>query len=279
MRNQLLIAGYHKIYPWDRISPQWTNPIPVYENIVKMTNILNTVFILAGSKGNIYFSNGYNAEQFAKIPDSIAGVVDPQWTFGGIMENRNNLYFEAVATNSATGSNILAGVFRLDINTKAITIDSEYSGGTLPTGLSTTGGLLINNSNLTPLGYDNYYSAYSATTNSIDFNDTTLWSNNEPTIETDIIPIGTSVQPTTFGSAEFKLDQPMQSGDSISLYARQSISDSYTLLGTTTTTVLSSLYPSVSFQNWQWIQFKITMSCNSSSSASSHMRLREIRIR
>jgi len=279
VRNQLLIAGNQKVYPWDRISPQWLNPIPVYENISKMTNILNDVYILAGSKGNIYISNGFNAEPFKKLPDHLSGVIDPQWTFGGIMEHRNKLFFEATATNSSTGTNIFAGVFRLDVKTKALTIDSQYSGGLLPTGLTTTGGVLVNNSNLSSLAYDNYYSGYGATTSSIDYNSTTLWSGDEGYLESDIIPIGTAIQPKTYTSAEFKLDQPMQSGDSISLYARQSLSDSYVLLGTTTSAVLSEFYPNVSFENWQWLQVKALMTCNSAVGSSSRVQLREIRMR
>lgn len=286
-RNLLLVAGYHKVYPWDRISPQWQNPIPVHENIYKMINILNTVYIFAGYKGNIYLSNGYNAEIFIKIPDYISGTVDPKWVFGDVMENRNNLYFQASAVNAVSGSNIYAGVFKINlgIDSKPLTMDSQYSGGLLPTGLRTdvvnaqVYGLLINNNNIQALDYDNYYSAYAATTNSVDYNGTTLWSSNEGMIETDIIPIGTSVQPKTFASAEFKLDQPMTSGDSISLYARKSLSDSYTLLGTTTTAVLSEFYDGVSFEEWQWVQFKVTVTTNGSATTSSRIRIRELRIR
>ncbi len=278
IKNQLLIAGYHKIYPWDRISPQWNNPLPIYENIVKMTNILNNVYILAGVKGNIYITNGYSAEPFFKMPDSITGYVDPQWAWGGIMENRNNLYFQALTTDSATGTNLFAGNYQLNLATKSLTMDSQFSGGTLPTGV-VAGGIMVNNNNLTPLQYDNYYSGYGATTSRIDYNNTTLWSDNEAVIETDIIPIGTKVQPKTFASAEFKFDQPMNSGDSITLYARKSLSDTYVALGTTTTAVLSEFYSTVSFEKWEWIQFKITMSSNSSSSSSARAGLREIRIR
>jgi len=278
-RNLLLIAGYHKIYPWDRISPQWQNPIPLHENIYKMINILNNVYICAGYKGNIYISNGYNCELFKKIPDSITGVVDPKWVYGDIMENRNNLYFQASAVNSANQNNISTGVYKLDISSKSLTLDSQYSAGLTPAGLRTDYGLLINNNNIQSLDYDNYYSAIAATTNIVNFNNTTLWNNSESFIETDIIPIGTSVQPKTFGSAEFKLDQAMTSGDSITLYARQSLSDSYVQLGTTTTAVLSEFYPSVSFQNWQWIQCKIVFNTNGSSTTSSKVRLREIRLR
>lgn len=279
IQSQLLIAGFHKVYPWDRVSPQWQNPVPLHENIYKMINILNNVYICAGFKGNIYQSNGYNAELFIKIPDTITGTIDPKWVFGDVMENRNNLYFQATATNSASGNPISTGTYKLDVTSKALTLDSQFSGGIYPTGFRSDYGLLINNNNIQSVDYDKYYTAYSATTNSVDYNDTTLWLSNESLIETDIIPIGTSVQPRTFSSAEFKLDQPMTSGDSISLYARKSLSDSYILIGTTTTAVLSEFYDGVSFEEWQWVQFKVTFSTNGSSTTSSKIRLREIRVR
>lgn len=285
-RNLLLVGAYHKIYPWDRISPQWQNPIPLNENIYKMINILNVVYILAGYKGNIYYSNGYNADLFKKIPDSITGTVDPKWVFGGIMENRNNLYFQASAVNAQTGNVILTGVYKLDLTAenKALTMDSQYSGGLTPSGLRTdvvnsqTYGLLINNNNIQSLDYDNYYSGYAATTSSIDYNGLSIWNNNEPLIETDIIPVGTFFTQKTFSSIEFKLDQPMTSGDSITIYARQSLSDSYTLVGTTTTAVLSSSVQTINFEKWQWLQLKITTSTNGSATTSSRIRIREIRI-
>ncbi len=279
IRNLLLVGAYHKVYPWDRVSPQWLNPIPLHENIYKMINILNNVYICAGYKGNIYISNGYSVDIFKKIPDSITDQVDPKWLFGDVMENRNNLYFQATASKSSNGDNIFTGVFKLDLKTKALTIDSQYNAGLLPTGFRSDYGLLINNNNIQSVDYDKYYSAYAATTNMIDYNTSTLWDGNQSELETDIIPIGTKAQPRTFSSAEFKLDQPLTSGDSITLYARNSLTDTYVLLGTTTSAVLSEFFPSVSFQEWQWIQFKVTMSTNGSSVTSSKVRLREIRIR
>ena len=286
MRGLLLVAGFHKIYPWDRISPTWQNPIPLHENIFKMINILNTVYILAGYKGNIYYSNGYNANLFKKIPDSITAAVDPKWVYGDIMENRNNLYFQASAVNSRSGNLISTGIYKLDLSTdnKALTMDSQYSGGLAPAGLRTdvvnsnTYGILINNNNIQALDYDNYYSGYAASTNSIDYNGSSLWDSNEPLIETDIIPVGTFFNQKTFSSIEFKLDQPMTSGDSITIYARQSLSDSYTLVGTTTTAVLSSSVQTVNFEKWQWLQLKITTSTSGSGATSSRVRIREIRI-
>ncbi len=278
LRNLLLIGANHKIYPWDRFSPQWQNPIPIDENIVKMINIMNNVYILAGNKGNIYLSNGYNVQRFKKLPDNIAGVIDPEWLYGGIMSHRQYLYFQALAKNPATGASLVAGIFSLNLDTGAVVMEAQNSPGLVPSGV-TFNGILIDNSGGTLLSYDNYYSAYGASTSGIDYNNTTPWSGGEAEIETDIIPIGTSAQPKTFTSAEFKLDQPLRSGESISLYARNSLSDSYTLIGTTSTAVLSEFYPNVSFQNWQWIQFKVVLTATSAYTTSSFVRLREIRVR
>lgn len=277
LKDQLIVMGQYRLYPWDFTSPFWTNPIPMDEKIYKGINILNNIYIFAGNKGNIYVSNGYSISRFAKMSDYIASAVDPSWTVGGIMQHRQKLYFQMLAKNGQTSAVIIAGVFSLDLDTGALNMENENSGGLAPVGI-TAPGILVDYNILT-VDYDKYYSAFSATTSKIDFNDTTLYSSNEAIIESDIIPVGTFFQNKTFGSAEFKLDQPLQSGDSISLYARQSLSDSYTLIGTTTTAVLSEGFPTMAFENWQWIQFKATMSCNATATSSSFNRLREMRIR
>lgn len=280
LSTQMFVSTEFKVYPWDLFSPEPISPFPVPEQISGMINILNDVYLFAGNKGNIYLTNGYNASLFKKIPDNVAGVIDPIWTYGGYMTHRQKLWFQALGQNGQNANNIIAGIFSINLDTKVIVMEAQNSFG-LSSSTTNSPGLLIDN-NSSGLGYDNYYSAWAngiGGLGGIDFNDTTLWSSNEPTIESDLIPIGTVVRPKTFNSAEFKLDQPLQSGDSISLYARQSLSDTYILLGTTTAAVLSELYQPVGFQEWQWIQFKVTMSCNPVATSSSFNRLREIRIR
>lgn len=290
--SNLIVGTNFKIYPWDRRSPQWSNPVPMQEQINSMINILNNVYIFAGNKGNIYIYSGFSAQRFKKMPDFIAGVIDPSWNWmnrgGGLMSHRQKLWFQAIAINSQSNTNILAGIFSLDLDTNALNMEAQNSFG-LTSGTLTADGFLIDNNSIS-LNYDNYYSSWgsgAADAGGLDYNDTSLWSSNEPTIETDIIPIGTASIPKTFSSVEYKLDQPLQSGDSISIYARQSLSDSYVQIGSTTTSAtitpsgstLSDFLQPVTFQNWQWIQFKITMSCNTTATSSSFNRLREIRIR
>lgn len=279
--STLIISGNKDLYTWDYISPTTTAPSPVGEQIFSIINLLNNVYILAGQKGNIYITNGYSAQLFYKIPDFIAGAIDPVWYWGDLMVHRSKLFFQVLAKTTG-GTNILAGVFSLIVSpaenedAKGLVMETQNSYGLTPASGALQNGVLLDNSP-SSTGYDSYYSAWSngATTGGIDYNDTTLWQDFEPTIETDIIPIGTILDKQTFGNIEFKLDRPMVSGDQIRMYWRPSLSDSYTLMGTTTTAQLSDYYPSNISQS-QWAQFKIQMKCASSSS--SRIPLREIRL-
>lgn len=273
---QLLIAAQDTIYPWDRISEETGIPMPITENIVKMINVSNTVYVLAGLKGNIYITNGYSISVARKLPDSIVSdLIDPKYTFGGPIPHRQKIYFPILAQNGYTGTNIFNGILSIDDKNK-INFENQNSNGL--TNAAATGDALTVDVNTSD--YDSYYSAwYDGTTGGIDYNSTTLYDAGEPIIETDLIPIGTFAQSHTYLSMEFKLDQPMKSGDSITIYARNSLSDTYQLVGTTTTSMLSDFYQPLPFEKWQWIQFKVVISCNTDPTLSSFVRLREIRIR
>lgn len=300
LAGNLVIAGNFNLYQWDRLATSYQAPVPIPEQMFKVINTLNNLYIFAGYKGNIYLSNGYSISPFKKLPDYIANntavsvndntaPIDPQWQWGGIMSHRLRLYFQALAFDSATGNQLMAGIFSIGlVGGNGLTqevpgnlvMENQNSFG-LVSSTTAAGGLLIDNSILASQ-YDSYYSAWSngiGGLGGIDYNDTTLYSNNEMIIETDLIPIGTFLQTTTHASMEFKMDEPMKSGDSITLYGRQHLSDTYQLIGTTTTQVLSNIVQEFPIQEGQWIQFMVTMSCNPTATASSYNRLREIRLR
>ena len=278
LRTNLLVGGIRKIYPWDRVSTSWQTPIPVTEPIRKIVNIMNNIYIFAGNKGNIYFSNGYAISLKKKIPDSFFNAIDPQISIGGYMQHRNKLFFQVYAQDSKTNIPICAGVMSYDITTEAINFDNENSTGFVPSATgSGVGNVLVDISDTSTSLFDNYLSSwYNSGVGGLDYNNTTLPSNNEPQIETDLIPVGTFTEPKTYTSIEFKLDKPLASGDSITVYARNSLGDTYTLVGTTNTAILSDFYNPLTFQKNQWLQLKVTMSCGTNSS---FIRLREIRIR
>lgn len=282
LKSNLVVSGEKDVYTWDYVSPQTSSPSPVGEPIYQTINLLNNIYILAGQKGNIYISNGYSSQLLNKIPDYLAGVIDPVWSWGGIMVHRSKLFFQAMAKNTSS-TNIFAGIFSLIVSpsqigesSQGLVVEAQNSYGLTPASGALSNGVLVDN---TPSasGNDSYYSAWSngASLGGIDYNDTSLWQNWEPMTETDIIPIGTILDKQTMGNIEFKLDRPMASGDQIRMYWRPSLSDSYILMGTTTTTQLSDYYPSNISQS-QWAQFKVEFKC--ASSGSSFIPLRQIRI-
>lgn len=301
LQKDMIISGKNTLYPWSFAGTVIDGvPIPIPEQISKTINILNNIYVFAGFKGNIYLSNGSSAQPFKKMPDYIANnsaisvndkfaPIDPQWLWGGVMSHRLRLFFQALAIDSATGTTLVSGIFSLGlVSGNGLTLETpgnlvmenQNSYGLVQSSTAAAG-ILIDNSN-SGITYDSYYSAWTSglgDVGGIDFNDTTLYSNNEMIIETDLIPIGTFDNKASYSNLEFKFDEPMKSGDSITVYARRSLSDSYVLVGTTTDSVLSDMYSPISDQEYQWLQFMITMSCNSSATSSSFNRLREIRLR
>lgn len=280
LQTTMVVAGQSNIYTWDYTSSFTSAPVPIGEKIVRIKNLLNSIYITAGQKGNVYVSNGSYVQLMYKIPDYVAGVIDPVWTFGDIMRHRGKIYFQAMAQNTS-GSNILAGVFSLIVSpavtgevASGLVMEAQNSYGLTPTSGALGSGILID-AEPSSSGQDSYYSVYStgASSGAVDFNDTSVWQNFEPTIETDIIPIGTFLDKKTPGQIQFMLDRPMTAGDTISLSWRQSLSDSYSTPVTTSTTTLANAFGS-NLSQIQWIQFKVTMSAG----GTSFIPLREIRI-
>jgi hypothetical protein len=283
LRSTMIISGQKDMYTWDYVSTNSSAPVPVGEPIKRIYNVLNVIYVLAGQKGNVFIFNGSSAQILTKLPDFIAGVIDPVWSFGDMMYHRARLFIQAIAQDTS-GNNILAGIFSLVVSpsllgeqASGLTMESQNSYGLVPTAGALPNGLLIDNEP-SESGQDSYYSAWSngAALGGIDYNDTTLWQNFEPVIETDLIPVGTFFTKSTAARIEFKLDRPMVTGDQMKLYARQSLSDSYVQIGSTfTNTQLSDESVTQIFQ-WQWVQLKVSFKC--AASGSSRIPLREIRL-
>lgn len=269
LRVNLMIAAGKRIYPWDRTSTSYTIPIFVKENIVKVINVLNILYIIAGTKGQIYISNGYSVSPYRKLPDSFFSGIDPQITWGDMMYYRNRLFLGACQSGVASG---ISGIFSVDFETSALNFENQNSyGANTTSGVNGAANILI------PIMDTSYVSGwYNGSSGGMDRNDTTIYTNFECAIETDLIPVGTFLQSHSFDNIEFKLDSQMQSADSIKVSMRASISDAYTLIGQTTSTILSDVYTPLSVQKNQWVQLKIEMK---SGQTGQYVRLREMRIR
>ena len=292
--TSLLVGGIqNKVYPWDRVSTSYTYPLVLSENLTtRMVTTNSSTYIFAGNRGRIYITNGSNINLFKKIPDhtvqifSAANGTDPYFTWKDAMYWKNQIYFSfEAAKNDGTVITNMGGIWALDVSMNIMgtaTAVGLRMVNTLSGGAATVPSVIAPNiRTATPGGagiYAGWYNTLS-TSYGVDITTTGPYATGDNIggeIYTDLIPTGTFIAPRTFSQVEFKLAKQMVSGESVRISVRQSNSDSWTLLGTTTTAVLVDKY-SMAVQNGQWIQLYVELF--STASSPSFVPLKELRIR
>ena len=253
------------IYPWDRVSTSFIIPMRVAENnIQKMKNVDNTVFILAGTKGHVFQTTGYQVQRIMKIPEYITGG-DVTW--GGMEKVSSSLVFGMTAPTSAAG-----GTYKLYTNVGQFAgsiVGSLISDETPSIGATNVTAIL---SDMTPTEF--YFMGYAG---GIDLLDTTnRYSNYESYVESDIIPVGSFLEPATYQNIEYKLDYAPTSGG-VRLSWRTNLQPSYTVIKDFNCASVISDFTSLAVQNVQWLQIKAEI--KGGTGFIDCPRLREIRLR
>lgn len=283
----LLVGGvYNFIYPWDRISSSFKYPIFLSEKgVVRLLTVNTNTYIFAGTRGRILITNGTQADLYIKMPDHLLGI-DPIYQWYGVGYNKNQIYFGIRAKNNAgTIQTTYAGLWAVDITTKALRVPTFASTSTATVTAMwappqnhlyfTSAGFGLQVAWKTVNGSDTTQTA------GIDASTSSPYTSYVNYIDTDMIPVGLYLTKKTLRNIEYKLSSPMVSGESLKILYRTTLSDTYTQIGETVysatePTNLSDVY-TPNFQNVQWIQLRIQT--KSTSSSPSYVRLREIRIR
>jgi hypothetical protein len=282
--DNLLVGGINNyIYPWDRVSTNFSQPIFLSENYTyQMVTVNTTTYLFVGERGRIFQTNGGNVQLFAKMPDHISGTVNPFYTWYGATFNRNQIYFGVSATtNAGVSINQYGGMWALDTDTKALRLLNQLSYGTYAGYASA---MISNKGNSitsaqTNNGYGMFTGWYSGTVGGVDKGIASPYTGGQAYVESDIIPVGTFLKPKTYENIEFKLTTPLVTGESVALYYRTNITEAYTSLPLLSGGGVGELsgYASANFQNVQWIQIRPYLT--STASSPSFVRLKEIRIR
>ena len=286
----LLVGGWsNKIYPWNRTSTSYTYPIWIAESVIsKMITVNTNTYIFAGNRGRIYITNGSQAMLYKKVPDHISGVVEPYFTWGGVCSTRNQLYFGFyVISNGGTELSGYGGVWAIDMDTKAIrqTNTLSYDTGNTKYGYANALIPVLPNVNSpgNPVGigmYIGWKSSYGLVnpTYGIDKTSSSPYIGSQATIDFDLIPVGTYDKPRNFSRAEYRLNKPLISGESVTLNYRTDFSQSWTAFLTDSTAGHYSLSGNIgSISNVQWLQIQAVL--NSKVSSPSYVRLREVRLK
>jgi len=294
--TSLLVGGIqNKIYPWDRVSTSYSYPVIVAESyITRMVTTNSSTYVFAGNRGRIYITNGANINLFKKVPDHIVGIfgasngTDPYYTWLDAIYWKNQIFFSFTVTkNDGTAVTNMGGLWALDVSMNIMgtaTAVGLRMTNTLSQGATFFPHVIAPNVNSNnPAGTGLYLGWSSATTTSYGIDVTTSNPYSDLSTEvvgeiyTDLIKTGTYIAPLSFTQVEWKLAEPLVSGEKVRISIRQSYSDAWTVVGTTDTAgVLSAAYD-MPVQNGQWVQFYIEL--QSTTSSPSFVRLKEIRVR
>ena len=283
------------IYPWNQIDVLPSDLINIPENnVVTIITVNNMGYIFAGSKGNIYLTNGSTASPAISVPDYCAGIAgtpasyfEPYFTWGGAMYLRGRVYFSILDQTSTKAGNC-GGVWSFVPTNNiyigqdtglSLRIENQNSYGTY-SGVAPV--LLVSQTQtvISPQYWSAWYSSITSPSYGIDFTNTS--TSTTAIIETDLIPTGYLLgeQKKTFQNIEYKLSSPLAVGESVSCAYRKTSTESYTDMGTANveTTTSQSGYFTANFENTKWLQLKITLTPLSNSN-STFVRLTEIIIR
>lgn len=276
------------VYPWDQKSTQASNIISLPElNVTSIITVHQIAYIFAGSKGNIYLTDGSVASLVTSIPDYCAGVpgtpssyIEPIFSWQGTMYLRGRVYF-SILDQTATKVGNCGGIWSFvptqnfyigqDIGI-GMRLENQNSYGTY-NGAATVLIPKQNQNVISPQYFSGWESTVSSPAYGIDATGTTF----SPTaiVESDAIPTGTMLDKKSFSQIEFKLSSPLLANDTVTLFYRKNLTASWQSLGTVQLQGdRLSGYVSANFEKSQWLQIRTLLNASSS-----FIRLTEERIR
>lgn len=281
--SNLIIGGRNQfVYVWNKIDPGFSGMLNFPDFFTsRIVAASQNAYIFAGNRGRIYITNGSGINLYRKVPDYVTGNARPYIKFWDANFTRNQLIFSfTVTTNAGVTLDVDAGVWAIDLETDAMrmlvkTTNSTYAGtvpmvAEMPPSSRSTPGNSVAGVSVTA-GW------FSGTTYTVDRGTTSPYTNYESYLQTDMIPVGTFLNVFTPSQIEWKTSAPLVSGEGIRISQRSNISDSFTLIGESTTAGAISDYYQSNFEKIQWVQFLIET--KSTASSPSFTRLTEMRIR
>lgn len=195
--SQLLVAGltYNKIYPWDRVSDSYNLPLNVPEiGVYRLKNIGNVVYILAGTKGNVYTTQGTYVRPFKSIPKYVSynNLAYGNVTWGGVATKSGGLLFGVGVTESGN-----SGVYLLYPDGRLVIDNYPLSGSAIVNTIIATN--------------DAYYMGYAGGVDSIDTSN--RWTGYACVIHSKIYNVGNKTQKASYSEIEVQTLTPPSTGN------------------------------------------------------------------
>ena len=289
--GNLVVVGCRSnvVYQWDQVAPQAAGFVYLPENnVVNIITVNNMGYAFAGSRGNIYVTNGSTASLAMKVPDYTSGLVEPYFVWGGAMFLRGRVYF-SIQDQISGHTGQCGGVWSF-IPTEnyivggenvgsALHIENQNSYGTY-NGMATV--LLPSRDQAArgPQYFSGWASSISSPLYGIDKSSDS--SGTAAVIETDVIPVGTFLNKGTIKQVEYKLSTPLTG--IVRIKWRNDLQSAFSPFDsgsnnpiTETGNTLSGYYVA-NFEKQQWVQLQVTIT-EPTTALPVFNRLTELRIR
>lgn len=242
----LLIGGktFNKIYPWDRISNSFDLPLSVPETSIKrLKNLGETVYILAGTWGKIYETQGTYVKEVTKLPTYVINngysLAANPITWGALTQVNGSLLFGVGGTTSGS-----SGVYRL--NAGKLTHDNTPS---------------TSSTNVTAVfAEDEFYEIGYA--GGIDTLSTAQYSAYQTILHSPLYRVGSKTGKATYSQLEVQTAKPMSAGNIRVSYRRDTTSAFTTLATFTSSATETSFMNDVGIIDIENIQIQIEMDGN-----------------
>lgn len=244
----LLVGGntFNKIYPWDRVSVSFGNPILVPEKgIYEILNVGNKIAILAGQKGIIYQTQGTYVTKLKEIP-------------GYLINNGNSLASNAITWGGLAFVNgaIIFGV-AMTLNSSASGLYKLYDDGTLVQDNTPYAGA----SNVTAIYAESDLSIYIGYNGGIDNSSgvKTVAGTYNAVYQSEVYQVGNKTQKMAYSQIEIQCGR--NQGGNIRASYRTDVSASFTTLATFTTAD-TSFNSDIGLQNLENLQLQLEFDRN-----------------
>lgn len=283
------------IYSWDKVTTDsYSIPVKLNESGVQaMITDNNKLYVVAGTNGNIYVTDTTNYLKIRRLP----------WVQSKGFNQSMQLYPNAIAFNNAgnllIGTSTLQdsfstdpshqsfhGVYEVGVNTPGYPSVLKYTaganGGTTGATSSITIGSIYSGSDDAIV-----YGWLAGTTYGINIS---KYYSDTGYIESPLIIVGSRIAQKTFQQIEFNLLHPLKpdpsfpttaDGQTISIYYRETLDASYSLIGTYTYKNLGSVIgfnDKAKMADLQQVQIKIVLTQPISSLATDNINLLNVRI-
>lgn len=271
------------VYTWDQQGLQFNSKINVPEPYINQIIAINqNAYIFAGNRGRIYITNGSGIDLYKKIPDYITGIQRPYFNILTVAGYRNFLYFGfVVRTNGNTIQNLAAGLWAIDLETDALIMLNKVSIAGYDAQVYMVAPMITSFGNIFNSGSPGAQVAIgyfqSASVNGISVSASNPYTNYESFIETDMIPVGTYLDPFTPSQVEWKTSAPLVQGEGIRILYRKNITEAWTPIWESNAIGQISDYHTADFEKAQWVQLRVEL--KSTNTNPSYVRLTEVRIR